>query len=395
VVVAKCAPHHEAPDFAGIGALACYLINSGPPTVERPSLPPTSNLGPACGSANIKNNFNDDITDRIAKHSIYNDTSNPYEYFDTTFITVSHSRAAPIVAGASITLLHRLYRRVQYHNFCGNTTLTTTTIANMLLPSALTCETTSTPKTRYQSALFASPPLSPPPSSHSNPAHTLLSTCRALQSMLTTPNQLPSPPTLHSDIPSSPFKLRLRARKDESTPGSTVPRKRITKRNAQPPRGLNKRRRALDDDMSRDTVDQDLDDDSEQEQEDRTDGPSTPKRMRFGPEVLPLGLERSDFHSLKLQTIEQSQEQVLESVEGESEGRGGEQGEWSTEEDRLLVELVLEKLKLTKSDWQDCARSLGRDRGSVGRRWKSLMGGGEVGLKRNHLRRGKIHQTWR
>jgi hypothetical protein len=79
-------------------------------------------------------------------------------------------------------------------------------------------------------------------------------------------------------------------------------------------------------------------------------------------------------------------EDVLERVEG------GE--EWSTEEDRLLVELVLEKLKLTKSDWQDCARSLGKDRGSVGRRWKSLMGGGEVGLK-SRPRRAKIHGTWR
>jgi hypothetical protein len=148
--------------------------------------------------------------------------------------------------------------------------------------------------------------------------------------------------------------------------------------------------------MSRETAD--LDDDSEAEQE--HEGPSTPKRMRLAPEILPLGLERSDFHSLKLQAIEQSQSQgqeAVDSVEGESEVKegDGDQGEWTTEEDRVLVELVLEKLKLTKSDWQDCARSLGRDRGSVGRRWKSLMGGGEVGLKRNHARRGKIHQTWR
>ena len=148
--------------------------------------------------------------------------------------------------------------------------------------------------------------------------------------------------------------------------------------------------------MSRETVDQDLGDDSEAEQEERCGGPSTPKRMRFAPEVLPLGLERSDFHSLKLQErAEQHGDEVLESVEGETEGKEDTQGEWSTEEDRLLVELVLEKLKLTKSDWQDCARSLGRDRGSVGRRWKSLMSSNEVGLKRNHLRRGKIHQTWR
>jgi hypothetical protein len=197
---------------------------------------------------------------------------------------------------------------------------------------------------------------------------------------------------MHSEIPSSPFKLRLRARKDDST-ASIVPRKRIAKRVAQPPRGINKRRRAMDDDMSRETAD--FEEDSE-EDESKCEGPSTPKRLRFAPEVLPLGLERSDFHGLQLQAIEQSQSQeVSESAESQDAERGEGQVEWSTEEDRLLVELVLEKLKLTKSDWQDCARSLGRDRGSVGRRWKSLMGGGEVGLKRNHLRRGKIHQTWR
>jgi hypothetical protein len=156
-----------------------------------------------------------------------------------------------------------------------------------------------------------------------------------------------------------------------------TPRKKITKRaHAAPPRGINKRRRAIDDDMSRDGQDR-----SGEESED--EGPSTPKRMRFAPEVLPLGLERSDFHDLKSNEMK---EDVLERVEG------GE--EWSTEEDRLLVELVLEKLKLTKSDWQDCARSLGKDRGSVGRRWKSLMGGGEVGLK-SRPRRAKIHGTWR
>jgi hypothetical protein len=68
---------------------------------------------------------------------------------------------------------------------------------------------------------------------------------------------------------------------------------------------------------------------------------------------------------------------------------------WSTEEDRILVELVLEKLKLTKSDWQDCARSLGKDRGSVGRRWKTLMVNGDVGLKRGCLRRPRVYGTWR
>ena len=173
-----------------------------------------------------------------------------------------------------------------------------------------------------------------------------------------------------------------------------LPRKRIAKRAVvAPPRGINKRRRALDDDASCGTADGD---DEEAREEQACGGPSTPKRARIAPEVLPLGLERSDFHALKVQGIEKNQgqgQEVLESVEGNEEGSGEEK--WSTEEDRLLVELVLEKLKLTKSDWQGCARSLGRDRGSVGRRWKSLIGSGEVGLKRNRLRRGKINQTWR
>jgi len=184
----------------------------------------------------------------------------------------------------------------------------------------------------------------------------------------------------------------LRARKVDdngsSAGGGLTPRKKITKRvhNA-PPRGVNKRRRAVDDEMSRESVEHEGEGDEDSEEENM--GPSTPKRMRFAPEVLPLGLERSDFHSLGLQRAAQ-EGQLVHGVEGEGEG----EEEWSTEEDRLLVELVLEKLKLTKSDWQDCARSLGKDRGSVGRRWKSLMGGGEVGLK-GRLRRGKIHSTWR
>lgn len=311
----------------------------------------------------------------------------------------------------------------------------------MLLPSALTCETTSSPsattslpKTRCQSAmLFASPPLSPSPitPSSTHPAiSNLYSTCRALQSMLAPsppPSQLPSPPTVHAETVaalSSPFKLRLRAR-PSAVPGS-APRK-ITKRApAAPPRGLNKRRRALADDLSREQLlandeDDDGDESSATASNSSTtiDRPSTPKRMRIAPEVLPLGLDRADFQSLQQpriagsRNIEQSasssdggpvevetdkKEKIAEAEPIEGEAREEEEEEWSTEEDRILVELVLEKLKLTRSDWQDCARSLGKDRGSVGRRWKSLMGAGDVGLKggsRARMRRGKIHSTWR
>lgn len=251
----------------------------------------------------------------------------------------------------------------------------------MLLPSAISCESSSTPsstpkRTRYQqTALFASPPLSPTPSTPSHPTITnLYSTCRALQSMLTTtttPSQLPSPPTTHAE-PASPFKLRLRAR----GAAAPAPRK-ITKRERPPARGPNKRRRAATDEIHRETQDDgDHDHDHEPDHDEETPvspNPSTPKRARLAPETLPLGLERADF---------------------QPEKKTEEEDPWSTEEDRVLVELVLEKLKLTKSDWQDCARSLGKDRGSVGRRWKSLIGAGEVGLK-GRQRRGKIHGTWR
>ncbi len=148
----------------------------------------------------------------------------------------------------------------------------------------------------------------------------------------------------------------------------------------------------MDDEMTRDDEEEE-EEESEEEEITVNERPSTPKRMRFAPEILPFGLERSDFHDLHLKEVEsQGHDNVLDSIEGT--GLGLNTGEWSTEEDRLLVELVLEKLKLTKSDWQDCARSLGKDRGSVGRRWKSLMGGGEVGLKRTRGR-AKIHGTWR
>lgn len=143
------------------------------------------------------------------------------------------------------------------------------------------------------------------------------------------------------------------------------------------------------------------DEDSEQDAPASCDkGPRTPKRMRFAPEIMPLGLERRDFHKLRREEMESPSP----SHDPGATPAGGSSGfalplglgrEWSAEEDRVLVELVLEKLKLTKGDWQDCARRLGKDRRSVGRRWKSLMGRGEVGLKRNLPRRAKLPEAWR
>lgn len=231
------------------------------------------------------------------------------------------------------------------------------------------------------------------------------------------PSQLPSPPTQHAEMPtlSSPHKLRLRTRNTDVNTQGLTPRKRITKRvPSGVPRGLNKRRRESNE-PSRESVERQEQIESEEEwtarnktfQESR---PSTPKRQRIAPEVLPLGLERGDFHTLHLQQQPEFNFSVLQSIETQNQsepshqnkpqsgdGNGNEEDkEWSTEEDRILVELVLEKLKLSKSDWQDCARSLGKDRGSVGKRWRSLMGNGDVGLKtRSSGRRAKLHGTWR
>ncbi|KAK6865662.1 MYB-like protein [Apiospora arundinis] len=275
----------------------------------------------------------------------------------------------------------------------------------MLMPSALSCDSSRPPMTRLQAALFASPPASPPTTAQST-IDNIFTTCRSLQSMLTapamvtssnqasnTPRQLPTPPMAHASLP-PPLKLRLRSHKSDGN-SDGVARKRVVKRTA-PSRGINKRRRATEDDMGRDNdIDSDLDIDASENHSGAEEGesafprPATPKRARLAPEVIPLGLERSDFHNLQTNSQNNNEETTGSEAEVEADGEM-----WSTEDDRILVELVLEKLKLTKSDWQDCARSLGKDRSSIGRRWKSLMVSGDVGLK-TRSRRGKLHGTWR
>ncbi|KAH6610872.1 hypothetical protein Trco_000892 [Trichoderma cornu-damae] len=284
----------------------------------------------------------------------------------------------------------------------------------MLLPSAFSCDGSQAASlARPQTGRFVSPPSSPSSLAAQYSIDNIMNTCRSLQSLISmtasntdhgalapapTLTQLPTPPLAHAP---TPMKLRLRSRaskpdgRGEETP---VARRRIAKR--APPRGANKRRRASDDDMGRD-------DESGMDTEGEPDGealralpssssspraPSTPKRARISPEQLPLGLGRSDFHSVHL---------LEGSVRGQDAGNPGthvqveaDGAEWSVEDDRVLVELVLEKLKLSKMEWQDCARSLGKDRHSVNRRWKSLMMSGDVGLKTRN-RRARLHSTWR
>ncbi|GAO14450.1 hypothetical protein UVI_02031570 [Ustilaginoidea virens] len=255
--------------------------------------------------------------------------------------------------------------------------------------------------------------------------------------------QLPTPPLAHAPLP---MKLRLRTRPGtpaDSTSSSgddLYTRRRLAKRCAPPP-GLHKRRRDAGDQMGRQDVlwpskdqdqDQDQDDgaaqdedgaheengktanggedgqspveaEAEAEAELEPAAPSTPKRARLAPERLPLGLERSDFHRVHSQAHDQAHSQAAGGGQGRGSLGGGSDveveadgAEWSAEDDRILVELVLEKLRLSKLEWQDCARNLGKDRRSVHRRWKSLVVKGEVGLKaRSSNRRNRLLSTWR
>ncbi|CAK7205635.1 hypothetical protein SEUCBS139899_008413 [Sporothrix eucalyptigena] len=342
---------------------------------------------------------------------------------------------------------------------------------------------------------FASPPASPPQMAAHNALGNLFDSCRSLQALLAAPPapaSLPiTPPQQHHELlvtpplvhAPSPMKLRLRSTRRAGSSGSNeftaattiysnvstnntpamvagagIARKRIVKR-TQTPRGLNKRRRAADDDMGReDTVEDAVDDAALSDLDEAEDPlslssnnehftlsllapsplrrypssspftttrtraatiaspflptfggaepnnngavtstpstpprPQTPKRARIAPEALPLGLERSDFHALHADGVPDDSSRTGTLVEVETDGEA-----WSTEDDRMLVELVLEKLKLSKEEWQDCARSLGKDRHSLGRRWKSLMLHGDIGLKpSSRTRRSKIHGTWR
>lgn len=323
----------------------------------------------------------------------------------------------------------------------------------MLLPSAFGCDLSQLPQTRPQPPLFVSPPASPKQAPASADLNNLFTTSRSLQFLMTssdpflehssmspaiatqpiTPQtishgQLLTPPMSHA-MP--PVKLRLRARKTSESYGcrnadQPSQRKRIIKR-PPPLKGLNRRHRALDDKRGRkESNEQDSDQYQDHDGNQRNNQPQqaqqqpqrqtqqrqrvttlsvppqllppfgsrpqTPPRSRIAPEIIPLGLDHSDYHALHADNANESQQQATAPgtdvivEDGES---------WSSEEDCILVELVLDKLKLTKSDWQDCARSMGKDRKSVGTRWKSLMVSGDVGLKSNSSRRSGIHGTWR
>jgi hypothetical protein len=119
---------------------------------------------------------------------------------------------------------------------------------------------------------------------------------------------------------------------------------------------------------------------------------STPKRQRRAPLAMPLGLSVADFQSLEgpeteiieLDMPDPPSFEINVDVDAEENRE-----DWTAADDRVLVETVLEKLRLSKHEWNDCARILGKDKDSLGKRWKMLVGEGDVGLRRGGKRPGR------
>ncbi|KAJ6264006.1 hypothetical protein Dda_0145 [Drechslerella dactyloides] len=68
-------------------------------------------------------------------------------------------------------------------------------------------------------------------------------------------------------------------------------------------------------------------------------------------------------------------------------------GPWSEEEDKQLVGMVLAKMRLSATDWAECANTLGRDGLSVGERWKGLVEAGSVGLINDKRKEEKMKRA--
>ncbi|KAL4890358.1 hypothetical protein BDV59DRAFT_184863 [Aspergillus ambiguus] len=268
----------------------------------------------------------------------------------------------------------------------------------MLLPSALPCDMRR-PSRLTPSRLFSTPP----PSDDDFPSRNgLLGTCRTLQSLLNA-SPASSPRRAKPQRLQSPLHIRptssARSRKHKEINSSL-----------KPTRGVNKRRRdRFEEDVDEDTI-------SEPEMGARCRF-STPKRRRQVPYDLPLGLSQSDFYSLHSPPTTQSPpspahqrkqdppapndsapsfdpDAALPSIE-EAEEPAVPDDAWTTDDDQRLVEIVLEKFQLSQRDWDECARRIGKDNASVGRRWQALVGDGNVGLRRGRrMVRGRLNESW-
>ncbi|KAJ5947496.1 hypothetical protein N7466_000511 [Penicillium verhagenii] len=269
----------------------------------------------------------------------------------------------------------------------------------MLLPSAIPCDVRRS--SRFTpNRLFSTPP----PSERGLPSgNGLLGTCRALQSLLSGSPAL-SPRRSKTLRLQSPLPINNAPRRSPRTrskvarpasPRPTPPPVTLASTPPPPPsapaRGANKRRRSSEDD------------DSDSDMGRPRNRLSTPKRRRHAPYDLPLGLSSTDFYSLHSPPITQSPpspaqrlidmriqqssapinpDAPLPSIEVEDASSPAPSDDWTAEEDQILMDLVLEKFRLSQQEWDECARRMGRsNQADLGQRWTSLVGEGRVGLR--------------
>lgn len=268
----------------------------------------------------------------------------------------------------------------------------------MLLPSAipLPCDAHSSKRVAHPNLITSTayPPIQPALSA----ANGLLASCRALQAILASvPASAQTRPQCKAHIHASAPPPPETAARNEWHPfgHATYNPKIITLQT--PPRGHHKRRR-------------------DEFEEDRDQSPNviinvsdptspsshahiiytTPKRHCKAPLLLPLGLTASDYDSLSspeltLPGLTHSSSPTSSNEEDAPTGSLPlEDGDWTTSDDRHLVATVLSKLSLSHREWNDCARRLGKDKDSLGRRWQMLVSEGDVGLRRGM---GRVRRT--
>ena len=265
----------------------------------------------------------------------------------------------------------------------------------MLLPSALPCGGESRvplPRLQMPPSRFAPIPAPRSPAL----ANSLLSSCRALQALLGgVSSSQPASIPRHVDRPQR-LASPLHARPLAARPARAVqPKAKIA-----PPRGANKRRR------------HEYEEDNGIAKRDVCDGASlkpfsTPKRQRRVPLNMPLGLSAEDFVGLETpptsdaETQHESDSADAQCFTAIGDLKYGKSATWTTQDDEQLVGLVLEKFKLSRRQWTECARKIGKDGQSVEERWKLLVGRSDyvqhqAGVRRGGKRaRAQICEDWR
>jgi hypothetical protein len=231
----------------------------------------------------------------------------------------------------------------------------------MLLPSALPCDFLA-PSLARASAPVVAPYHSPPLEDSGIVSATttgLLQTCRRLQQILSggsSSSERLSPSPIPLGVASSQ-NSRVRKSTPRRAAIQEAPRTPVRRRApVAPPVRTNKRTRSVAfSSSSSGEESEDSDKDFNRRTTDRFATPPRGKRVRL---TTPPPAPNRGIRGLLIDS-DDDEDTVM----------------WTDDDDRQLVAMVLGKLRLTKSDWEECARTLGKgDSRSVGKRWEDLRG---------------------